>query len=65
LHSFRNKENVKDEKQKNWFGPTMLATTKHLALREILKKNLRTPHLLLCITYWKLSNGMSAAYNLS
>jgi len=47
----------------NWFRPTVLATTQHLVLRNI-KKNLRTSHILFCITYWKLSNGMSAAYNL-
>jgi len=42
----------------------MLATTQHLVLRKIIK-NLRTTHILFWITYWKLSNGMSAAYNLS
>jgi len=52
LHSFKHKDKVKDEKQKNWFRPTMLATTKHLVLRKIIKKkNLRTPDLIFCITY--------------
>jgi len=57
-------DNVKDKKQNNWFRPIMLATTQDLALRKIIK-NLRTPHLLFCITYWKLGNGMSAVYNWS
>ena len=64
LHSFKHKDNVKNKKQKSWFRPIMLAVTQHLALRKVITK-LRTPHLLFCITYWKLGNGMSAVCNLS
>jgi len=64
LHSFTHKDNVKPEKQMNWFRLTMLAPNQHLVLRKIIK-NLRTPHLLFCITYWKLSNRMSASYDIS
>jgi hypothetical protein len=64
LHSFKHKDNVKNEKQKNWLRPIMSATTQHFELRKIIK-NLRTLHLLFCITCQKLGIGMSAVYNIS
>jgi len=52
---------MKNEKQKNWLRPILSATTQHFELRKIIK-NIRSPHLLFCITCQKLGIGMSAAY---